>query len=271
MHGDDLNGALVALQADHRLVADQAGSRGGVAAHALQPGDQAERPESALPPCPLQQLRQMQEVRQLPLAARQREHTAMRAPILEEAPEQPDRTVPQPALAPLAQPLQPGIPILSRFVEAVQLVAADSDQAGGERPAQGDEVGRLGHGAQHALELLRLLAVEDALVHAQHAVDPEAAERVPDLPGLEAIATQHRDVAGAQASIADLGSRGEQLADVGGDGPGISSPARFEGMDRSPSSRAQKRIRSGASPARSPSTRSWAPGAGSTGWKGISS
>ena len=194
MDGDDLHQLLVALQAQLRFLAAIDLALPPLA----QPVDELRDPEPAAGGLRLQQLDEMQQVGHAPRPVGHGQQPRRHALPLQ----QPAAHDEEPGLAPdlvvFIEAQHHRLPVLLLARERMQRPGVGAQQRGDQRRAHAGVVTRALDRAQHVGQLLRLLAVVDAVVGLLGAVDGARGQGLLDLPALRMLAHQHGDVAAAQ-------------------------------------------------------------------------
>ncbi|SUX31009.1 Uncharacterised protein [Chromobacterium violaceum] len=192
MDGDDLHQRGVALQPQHRvLAARRIGDAGG------EPGQQRRHALAAFALL-LDQLGQVAEIGQPPLAVRQRQKPLRRPFAGEIMPPGGHEAMLAPALVVVGILQQLALPARFVFQFGLDPRGVEAGQLGGQRAPQPALVGRFGPGVQQGQHLARLAAGEHALLGQRHAGHPARAQLAPHPVALAVGGHQHRDVAAGQ-------------------------------------------------------------------------
>ena len=199
VQGQDLHAVRIRLEPEQLLLVVRVGL-GDPRAQPVDEAVQAERAGVGL----LQQFAQLQQVGQPAFAVDETEQAFGMARA--QVGDQGERALSLPALAPL-QGVELAVPpprVVA--VEAGDAGAIDAQQHRGQRGAQAALVGGLQQGVEYRQQLLRLLAVEQALLAGRDRGDAAGDERRLHARGLGVAAHEHGDVAGPYRPARDRGA-----------------------------------------------------------------
>ena len=217
MHGDEPHRPGVALETHLRGLPHPTAPRGLVGTHARQPLDHALGPEVVLVAGGVEQLAQVEEVGDAPLAVDEGQEPRVHALVAQHGVEGLNEAPFHPAAMPGTEGFQLPLPGFFVASELEQGAAVRAEDRCGEGRTYGRGGAGLRHGTQDPLQLARLGGVEDTVVALNDAHDPVAPQRLLECAGLLVGATQDRDVPGLHGAPRDARIAGEEARDLGGD------------------------------------------------------